>query len=156
MRLLSTCPRFFPLFPRNFGGSFNTSYHINYCPENPGSASSLGVWHEIRSSVRGDTCLQKTDFLIPISADEKGATSVLEYWPIIRPLSSSFTLPGDSFGLLYVYIPTSLSFRSQNAKICWLSFWPGFVTSAARNWPTFLFLFLTVSLWRPVNSNTEG
>ena len=55
-RLLSSCPRFFPLFPGNFGGSFNTSYHINYCPENPGSASSPGVWHEIHPTVHGDIC----------------------------------------------------------------------------------------------------
>ena len=118
-------------------------------------ASSPGVWHEIRPSVHGDL-RSKTDFLIPISADEKGATSALGYWPIIRPLSSSFTLLGDSFRLLYVTIPPSLSIRSQSANICWLSFWPGFVTSPARNWPTFLFLFSTVSLWRLVNSNTEG
>ena len=39
-------------------------------------------------------------------------------------------------------------------NISWLSFWPGFVTSAAR--PTFFIPLLTVSLWRPVNSNTEG
>ena len=49
-------------------------------------------------------------------------------------------LSGDSLGLLYVHIAHSLSIRSQSANICWLSFWPGFVTSAARNWPRFLFL----------------
>ena len=41
-------------------------------------------------------------------------------------------------------------------NITWLSFWPGFVTSAARNWPTFLIPLLTVSPWWPVNSNTGG
>ena len=32
----------------DFGGSFNISYHFNYCPANPGSGFSPGVWHEIR------------------------------------------------------------------------------------------------------------
>ena len=99
---------------------------------------SLG--HSVHTSCH-PSCYPKTDFLIPISADEKGATSALEYWPIIWPLSSSFTLSGNSFGLLYVHIPPSLSIQAQSANICWLSFWPGFVTSAARNWPTFLFSF---------------
>ena len=41
-------------------------------------------------------------------------------------------------------------------NISWLSLWPGYFTSAARNWPLFLIPLLTVSLWWPVNSNTEG
>ena len=85
----------------------------------------------------------KTDFLIPISADEKGC-----YF--------RFRILANHLASFFCQAISSDYLRSQNANICWLSFWPGFVTSAARNWPTFLFLFLTVSLWRPVNSNTEG
>ena len=62
----------------------------------------------------------KTDLLIPISADEKGATSILGFRPIIY-LSSSLTLSGDSFRLLSLCnISPSLSIRSENANMCWL------------------------------------
>ncbi len=56
--------------------------------------------------------------------------------------ASIFFLPlsGDSVGLLYVPIPHSLPTQSQNANICWFPFWPGFVTSAERDWPRFLSL----------------
>ena len=54
-------------FPRNFGGSFNTSYHANL---KPGSASSPGVWHQIPRPLTVTSVL-KTKFFIPISADEK-------------------------------------------------------------------------------------
>ena len=100
------------------------------------SAFSPGVWHETRPCVHGGCRPLNWYSLSLFPLTKKGTTSALEYWPIIRPFS--------------------LTIRSQNANIWWLSFWPGFVTSAASNWPTFLFLFLTVSLWRSVNSNTEG
>ena len=121
---LSSCPRFFLLFP--------------------------GILAAVSIHLVTPNCCPKTKFFIHISADEKS------FWPIIRPLLPSFTLSGDSFRLLYVLILPSLSIRSQNANICWLSFWPGFVTSATRNWPTFLLPLLTVCLLQPVNSNTEG
>ena len=43
--MASTCPRYFPSSPGDFGGSFNISYHFNYCSANPGFVSSPGVWH---------------------------------------------------------------------------------------------------------------
>ena len=101
-------------------------------------------WHEIRPSVHGDLRPLNWFLSFYFRWRMKKATSVFRVWPIIRPLSPSFTLSGDSFGLLYVPIPPSLSIQSQNANICWFSFWPGFVTSAARNWPTVLIRLLTV------------
>ena len=100
-------------FPWNFGDSFNTSYHANCCPE-----TRLCLFAR---SLASDPCpltvtsVLKTAWFIPNSADEKGATPALGFWPITCPLSSSFILSGDSFGLLYVPIPTSLSIRSQSA-----------------------------------------
>ena len=107
----SSWPRFyFASSPGDSGGGFNISYHFNYCPANPGSGASPGVWHEIRpicsrrhlssklffarsltwDSVHPDHC-SKTDFLLPYFRWRKeGATSVLGFWPIISLLSSSF------------------------------------------------------------------
>ena len=83
-------------------------------------------------SVHLDISLQNWYSLPLFPLTEEGATSALEFWPIVSPLSSSS--PGRFFR-------TTISFtRSQNANILRLSFWPGFVTSTARNWPRFLFL----------------
>ena len=94
-------------FPWNFGGSFNSSHHINCLTENPGSTSSPGVWHEIRSSVYGDLRPQKNYIFHSYFHWRKKLLPFLGFWPIIRPLSSSFALSSDSFGLLYwpLYIP---------------------------------------------------
>ena len=100
-------------FPRNFGDSFNTSYHANCYLETRLCFFARSLASDPRPLTA--TSFLKNDFLIPISADEKGATSALGLWPIIWPLSSSFTLSGDSFGLLYVPIPPSLSIRLQRA-----------------------------------------
>ena len=107
------------------------------------------------TSSHGDLIF-KTDFPYPyFHWQKRGLIS-------LRDSSQSFSfyllLPqsGNSLGLLYVHIPHSLSIQSQSTNICWLPFWPGFVTLAARDWPTLLFLFLAVSLWRPANSNTKG
>ena len=103
----------------------------------------------------------KTDFLFPLFLlTEEGATSALGSWPIIS-LFSSFPW-------------------SQSANICWLSFCRRSVrttisfprvwlrstdslthifflpSTAGRSWPTFFISLLTVNLWRPANSNTEG
>ena len=45
----SSCPRYLPSSPGDFGGSFNISYHFNYCSANPGFDASSGVRHEIHS-----------------------------------------------------------------------------------------------------------
>ena len=94
------------------------------------------------------TSVLKTEFFIPISADGKGATSGFRV--LANHLASFFflTLSCDSFGLLsWPLHPLLYPIRSQSVNISWLSFWPGLVTSAARNWPTFLIPLLTVSLW---------
>ena len=44
----SSCPRYFPSSPGDFGSSFNISYWLNYCSANLGFGASPGVWHEIR------------------------------------------------------------------------------------------------------------
>ena len=82
----------------------------------------------------------KLIFFTPISAD--GRRGLFPLWDSSQSFSFYLLLPlsGDSLGLLYVPIPHSLSIRSQNANICWFPFWPGFVTSAERDWPRFLFL----------------
>ena len=88
-------------------------------------------------------CALKTEFFILISSDERATTSSF------RVLAIFFlTLSGDSFGLLsWPLCPLLYPTRSQSVNISWLSFWPGFVTSAERNWPTFLIPLLTVNLW---------
>ena len=82
------------------------------------SASSPGVWDEIRPSVHDD--LRPLNwFPYPYFRWWKGATSALGYWPIIRPLSSSFTLSGNSFRLLS--LAPRWGYRVQMA-------WPTFFT----------------------------
>ena len=80
--------KIFSAFPRNFGGSFNSFYHINCCPENPGSASSPGVWH-VDSPVRSRRPLTSkliSFFLFPLT--KKKATSVFR---VIANHSASFS-----------------------------------------------------------------
>ena len=106
----STCPRYFPSSPGDFGGSFNIYYHFNYCPANPGFGASPGVWHEIHPiclrrhlssklfftrNLAGDSVhrdlFSKTNILYPYFRwPKEGATSVLGFWPIISLLSSFF------------------------------------------------------------------
>ena len=75
----SFCPRYFPSSPSDFGGSFNISYHFNYCSANPGFGASPGVWREIPPSVHDDL-RSKTDFLLPhFRWQKEGATSVLGF-----------------------------------------------------------------------------
>ena len=70
----STCPRYFPSSPGDFGGSFNISYHFNYCSANPDFDASSGVWQEIHSP----RPVQKLIFLFPISAD--GRRGLFPLW----------------------------------------------------------------------------
>ena len=97
-----------------------------------------------------------TDFPYPYFCWRK--RGLFPLWDSSQSFSFYLLLPlsGDSLGQLYVHIPHSLSIQSQSANICWLPFWLGFVTSAARDRPTLLFFFLVVSLWQPANSNTKG
>ena len=81
------------------------------------------------------TAILKTEFVTPISADEKGATSGFRV-QANHSASFFFTLSGDSFGLL------SLSTR-------------------LRLWSTDSLTYILISFFNgqpsgPVNSNTEG
>ena len=151
--LLSSYPRFFPLFP---GISATVSIHLITATAvlKPGSASSPEVWHQIPVlSGRPLSSKLNSSFLFPLA---KKTTSVFR---VLTNHSAFFSFLHPVRRFLRTTILTSLYpllYPSQSANICWFSFWSGFVTSAARNWPTFLIPLLTVSLWRPVNSNTEG
>ena len=153
-RLLSSCPRFFSLFP---GISATVSVHL-ITPTavlKPGSASSSGVWHQIPVLSQWSLSWKLNSFF-PISADEKGATSVFRDLAN-HSASFSFLRPVRRFirTTICLYTPFFIHPVTE-CNISWLSFWPGCVTSAARNWPTFIIPLLTVSLWRPVYSNTVG
>ena len=121
----SPCPRYFPSSPGDFGGSFNISYHFNYCSAIPGFDASSGVWHEIHSP----RPLSQNWFsysLFPLT--EEGG--YFRFGILANHLASIFFLPlsGDSLGLLYVPVPHSFPIRSQSTNICCFPFWPGFVT----------------------------
>ena len=64
--------------------------------------------------------------------------------------ASIFLLPmsGDSLGLLFLF--TRVRLQSTDNPYFFLS------STAGRSWPTFFMTLLTVNLWRPANSNTEG
>ena len=119
-----SCPRaLFRFFTRSFGHSVRTSCHTNCCP--------------------------KTDFFLFLLT-KRVLLPFLGFWPIIRPLSYSFTLSGDPFGLLS--LPPRWGYGVQ---IAWPTFFSSFNRPAEVDLHS-LFLLLTVSLWGPVNSNTEG
>ena len=64
-------------------------------------------------------------------------------------ISVGFHSVGDPFGLLY--LSPEWGYGVQIAwPICFLP------SPVGRNWPTFFISLLTVNLWRPANSNTEG
>ena len=112
----NVCPRYFPSTPGDFGGSFNISYHFNYCPANPGFGASVGVWCEIRPICSRRPLFQHWFSLPLFLLTEEGATSALEFWPIIS-LFSSFPWSGDSLGLLSLWpshrVQTSVGFHSN-------------------------------------------
>ena len=147
-------PRFFPLFP---GISAAVSMHL-ITPTailKTGSAYSPGVWHEIWPSVHGVLCPENS-ILYPYFRWLKGC--YFRFRILANHLASFFFLHPVRRFIRTTICPYTPFFIHPVAEcnISWLLFWPGFVTSAARNWPTFLIPLLTVSLWRPVNSNTEG
>ena len=101
----SSCPRFFPSSPGDFGGSFNISYHFNYCPANPGFGASPGVWREIRPISSRRHLSSKLIFFFSINADIR--RGLFPLWDSSQSFSF-YLLPlsGDPLGLLYVpYTP---------------------------------------------------
>ena len=111
----------------------------------------------IRSpSSHGDLCPQNWFLSFYFRWRKKKLIPFLGLWPLIRLLSLSTPCQAISFRLLYVPYTPFFIHPVTECNISWLSFWPGFVTSVAMNRPIFLIPLLTVSLWRPVNSNTEG
>ena len=92
----------------------------------------------------------KLIFFIPISAAEKGC-----YFRFRIPanLLASFFFPHSVRRFVRTTISsTRVRLRGTDSLTYILYFpWQG-----GRSWPTFLIPLLTVSLWRPVNSNTEG
>ena len=113
------------------------------------SAFSPGVWHEIRPCVHGT--------LRPLNW----------YSLSLFPLTKKVLLPlldsGQLFSLFLLLSPvrrfvrTTISFtRVRLRGTDSLTYILYFLRQAGRSWPTFLIPLLTVSLWRPVNSNTEG
>ena len=119
----TTIPQIPVLVPRpEFCARFAPSVHDDISLQN---CSSPGVWHETPFT---ETYVPKLIFFTPISAD--GRRGLFPLWDSSQSFSFYLLLPlsGDSLGLLYAHIPHSFSIRSQSANICWLSFWPGFIT----------------------------
>ena len=147
----SSCPRYFPSSPGDFGGSFNISYHFNYCSANPGFDASSGVWHEIHSP---RPLSQKMIFLFPISADgRRGLFPLWDssqsfgfyllpspvrrfVWATIYPCTPLFTHPVTKYKHLLVSILT---------WICYL-----------RNWPKFLFQGSVLGLLIQIRRNSSN
>ena len=126
------------------------------------SKSSISLLHpefwQVSTHLVTPTAVLKlnSSFLFPLT--KKGC--YFRFRILANHLASFFFLhpvrrfPSDYYTDLC--ISPSLFIRSQNANICWLSLWPGFVTSATRNWPTFPIPPFNGQSLRPVNSNTEG
>ena len=67
-----SCPRFSSLPPTPvISAVVSISYHFNYCPANPGSSASPGVWHEIPRPLTV-TSSSKLIFFTPIPLTEEG------------------------------------------------------------------------------------
>ena len=124
----SPCPRYFLSSPGDLGGSFNISYHFNYCSANPRFDASPVVWREIHPICSRRPLFQNWFSYSLFLLTEEGG--YFRFRILANHLASIFFLPlsSDSLGLLYVSVPHSLPIRSQNANICWFPFWPGFVT----------------------------
>ena len=74
-------------FPRNFGDSFNTSYHANCCPETRLCFFARSLASDPRPLMA--TSVLKTKFFIPISADEE---SYFRFRVLANHLASFFFL----------------------------------------------------------------
>ena len=88
----------------------------------------------------------KLIFFIPVSTDEKE-------WYFRFRIMASFFFPHP----VRRFVQTTISFtrvRLHGTDILTNILY--FLRQAGQSWPTFLIPLLTVSLWRPVNSKTEG
>ena len=128
----SSCPRYFPSSPGDFSGSFNISYHFNYCSANPGFGASPGVWREIRPICSRRPLFQNwfSYSLFPLTERR----CHFRFMVLANHLASLFFLPlsGDSLGLL-----------SLLSNICWLSLWPTFFTFSDRPWGIDLYYYFS-------------
>ena len=107
-------------------------------------ASSPRVWHEIHPSVQGD---QRPLNWFPYSDFCWRKRCYFRF----RVLANhSLTLSEDLFGQLS--LPPGWGYEGTDSQTYILYF----LQQASWSWPTFLVPLLMVSLWRPVNSNTEG
>ena len=97
-----------------------------------------GVWREIRPHLFTTTSVPKLIFFTPISADGR---------------SSHFRLRVLANHLAFFFL--SLVTECQHLLAFTLIHILYFHGQTGRRWFTLLFLFLTVSLWRPTNSNTR-
>ena len=154
---LSSCPRFFLLFP---GVSATVSIHL-VTPTvvlKLGSVSSPGVWHQITCPLTAISVLKLNSlFLFPLT--KRVLLPALGFWPIIWPLSSSSPCQAIRSGYYTDFCMSPFpSTRLQSVSSSWLSFWPGFVASFNRQAEELTYIryssFKGQSL-RPVNSNTE-
>ena len=105
------------------------------------SASSPGVAATVFTHLVMPAATLKLIFFIPISTDKKGC--YFRFRILANHLASFFC---QVIHLDYCLFHSVTECKHLLAFILtWICYF------AARNWPTFLFLFLMVSLWRPVN-----
>ena len=83
-----------------FSGSFNISYHFNYCSTNPGFDASPEVWHEIRPICSRWPLFRNWFSFTLFPLTEQRCHFCLRV--LANPFASTFLLPlsGDSLGPL--------------------------------------------------------
>ena len=112
----------------------------------PKSRTGSGASQKAKSQERAP----KLIFFIPISAEEKGC--YFRFRILANHLASFFFLH-----LFWQFVRTTISStRARLRGTDSLTYILYFLQQASQSWPTFLIPLLMVSLWRPVNSNTEG
>ena len=112
--------------------------------------SSPGVLATVSTHLVTPTAVLKLISLFPISADEKGVTSVFR---VLANNSASFSFLHPVRRFVRTTISsTRVRLRGTDS----LTYILYFLQQAGRSWPTFLIPLLMVSLWQPTNSNTEG
>ena len=121
--MLSSCPRYFPSSPSDFGGSFKISCHFNYCSANPGFSASPRVWHENRPICSRRSLSQNWFFFFPVSADERSSHFCLRV--LANHLASIFFL--------------SLVTKCKHLLAFTLTHILYFLRQVVRNWPILLF-----------------
>ena len=146
-----SCPRaLFRFFTRRFWQVVSTHLVTPTAVLKLGSASSPGVQHQITRPLTATSVL-KTKFFIPISADEK--VCYFRFRILANHLASFFFLHPVRRFVRTTISSTRVGFRSTDSLTYILYF---LQQAGPKVGPTFLILLLRVSLWRPVNSNTEG